>query len=324
MPQTKKSEASAQAAHLEPLSRLKKDLKDAVTTLSAGEARFLVDAYYTVQENRKRSAEQVRSLATAKEPHLVLQWLFDQDETLENQIKIALDRWTVDKPLGQWARSIVGIGPVIAAGLLAHIDINKATTAGKIWRFAGLDPTSVWKKGEKRPWNASLKTLAWKCGESFVKVQNLGGDFYGKVYAQRKEFEKAMNLEGKYSDQAKLKLEKFNIGKDTDAYGWYAGCYTAEVAKLALDSEAPNDILKGRKLKPGEGLNMLPPAHIHSRAKRYAVKLFLAHYHHVAYVLVLKQEPPRPYIIEHGGHIDFIAPPNFPLNRRLDSAPPEV
>jgi hypothetical protein len=43
--------------------------------------------------------------------------------------------------------------------LLARIDIVKAPTAGHIWRYAGLDPTVRWNKGEKRPWNAGLKVL---------------------------------------------------------------------------------------------------------------------------------------------------------------------
>lgn len=55
--------------------------------------------------------------------------------------------------------SIHGIGPVISAGLLAHIDIHRAVTVGHIWRFAGLDPSVKWLKKTKRPWNAGLKVL---------------------------------------------------------------------------------------------------------------------------------------------------------------------
>ena len=51
--------------------------------------------------------------------------------------------------------------------------------------------------------------------------------------------------------------------------------------------------------------------HIHSRAKRYAVKLFLAHYQHVAYWHEFGAEPPKPYAIEHMGHADVIKPPDF-------------
>jgi hypothetical protein len=63
----------------------------------------------------------------------------------------------------------------------------------------------------------------------------------------------------------------------------------------------------------GSGVMMLPPARIHRRAVRYAVKLFLAHYHHVAYEVEFGEPPPKPYVIEHLGHVDFIGPPNWPM-----------
>jgi hypothetical protein len=265
----------------EPVRRLRRDLVLAASSLSIDEARYLVDAYYQIQENRKASGNQVRALADSQEPHGVLQWLFDQNDTVEKQIKRALDSWTDALPAARWAKSIVGIGPVISAGLAAHIDISRCKTVGSIWRFAGLDPTVEWKKGEKRPWNASLKTLCWKVGESFVKVSGRDGDFYGKLYIQRKAFEQARNDSGALADQAKRKLERFKIGKGTDAYKAY------DAGKL-------------------------PPAHIHSRAKRWTVKLFLAHYHHVAWSLEMDTPPVKPYVISILGHADFIAPPNFP------------
>jgi hypothetical protein len=264
----------------DPISKLARDIKAAVTTLSPAEARFLVDAYYTQQEYRKAAGNQVLALAKSGEPHEILKWLFDQNETLEKQIMRALDKWTDTQPLGRWAKSICGIGPVIAAGLLAHIDISKAPTVGHIWRFAGLDPTSTWEKGEKRPWNANLKTLCWKIGESFVKVSGNPGDFYGRFYLDRKEFEQAQNDAGKLSDQAAAKLVKFKIGKATPAYAAYS-------------------------------TGKLPPAHIHARAKRWAVKLFLAHYQHVGWFLATGEEPPKPYAIAILGHVDFVRPPNF-------------
>jgi len=56
----------------------------------------------------------------------------------------------------------------------------------------------------------------------------------------------------------------------------------------------------------------LPPAHIHARAKRWAVKIFLAHWHHVAYMIEYKKAPPKPYSLEHLGHVHMIEVPNWP------------
>jgi hypothetical protein len=202
-----------------------------------------------------------------------------QSETLEGQIKNALNKYSLNHPDGKWLHSITGIGPVIAAGLLAHIDITQSNTAGKLWRFAGLDPTLEWNRGEKRPWNASLKTLCWKVGESFVKNCNRESCYYGHIYIKRKEFEHGRNIRGELADQAAAMLKKKTYRKETDAYKAY---------------------IKG----------LLPPAHIHARARRYAVKLFLAHLHHKMYLRVFGVAPPLPYPIAHLNHVDYIPPPD--------------
>jgi hypothetical protein len=273
---------TASPEFLESIQRLSRDLKNAAITLSDQEARYLVDIYYASQRDRIRSAHQARTLTENGEPHDVLGWLFSQRETLEKQVARALDAYSASKVPGIWARSIVGIGPIIAAGLLAHIDITKAPTVGHIWRFAGLDPTVKWDKGTKRPWNGALKRLCWLIGESFVKVSNNENDFYGKIYKARKEQEIAKNEAGDFAEQARAALAAKRFGADTEARKHYEA---------------------GR----------LPPARIHLRAERYAVKLFLSGFHHVAYETHFGEPPPKPYIISHGGHAHYIGPPNWPM-----------
>jgi hypothetical protein len=266
----------------ESVQRLTRDLRSAARTLSAREARFLVDAYYAMQKDRIRAGHQERTLSAGNEPHDVMNWLAGQRETLERQVARALDAYSDAHTAGQWARSIVGIGPIIAAGLLAHIDIKLAPTVGHVWRFAGLDPTLQWGKGEKRPWNGSLKRLCWLIGESFVKVSNNDADVYGKVYKARKEQEVERNEAGAFADQAAASLAAKRWGDDTQAKKSY------EAGKL-------------------------PPARIHLRAERYAVKLFLSHFHHVLHEVEIGTAPPMPFILTRPEHVHFIGPPNWPM-----------
>jgi hypothetical protein len=274
--------------------RLSKDLATAARTISDAEARFLVDSYYILQDGRIRAAGQVRSIeknpvatgevdeagnpVTMIEPHDVLSWLADQNWVLETQVKRALSKYVDGHKVGNWLISIYGIGPVISAGLLAHIDINKAPTAGHIWRFAGLDPTVRWEKKTKRPWNAGLKVLCWKAGESFVKFSGNAECFYGAIWRKQKDVYISRNENGDYAERSAKILTERNYSKDTDAYAAYS---------------------KGK----------FPPAHIHAMARRYAVKLFLAHLHHVMHVRILEKEPPLPYPIAHLGHVHIIPPP---------------
>ena len=250
---------------LEPVYRLHKDVAKAAK-LNGMNNQIKGLARDAEKEDRK------------PEPHDMLEWVFTQTDTLEKQIKRILNIYVITHPMNWFFDQTIGIGPVLAAGLLAHIDIEKAPTAGHIYSFAGLDPTKSWDKGKKRPWNADLKKLCWKIGDSFVKVSGRDDAFYGKLYRERKEYEIDRNDKGLLADQAKAKIEKFNIGKDTDAYKAYSS-------------------------------GKLPPAHIDMRARRYAVKIFLSHLHQCWWEQETGEPPPAPYPIAHLAHAHFMKPP---------------
>ena len=272
--------------HVERLSR---DLREATLTMSDDEARFLVDAYYIIQEDRKRSANQVRSMG--EEPHRVLAWFYDQNRMLETQLKAALDRYSSSRPIGVWMKSLYGIGPCIAAGVMAHIDIKKAVTAGDIYRFAGYDPTSKWEKGQKRPHNADLKRLCWNIGQCFKRFSKKDECFYGALYVRRKDYEVRRNDRGGNKARAAELLPKFR--PTTDAYG---------------------------HLKEGK----LPPAHLDAMARRWAVKIFLSHVQEIWWELEHGTRPPACFAIAHLGHTDYIAPPSRPEPRYQPTIKPPL
>ena len=354
-------------AELELVSKLSKDLKAQAGDLTRYQARYLVDTYYEIQDFRIRAAGQLRSATEEHpEPNMLLTWVTDQMSTLEKEIVKALQIYAESHEAGRWALSVCGIGPVIAAGLLAHIDVTRASTAGDVWRYAGLDPTLEWlgkdksrvlvneilgtskkitdeqiaqigarvnrtslnihellknydlavlkkkqtkeNQGEdldddeeeeikdlgkptkdklikilsRQPWNAKLKVLCWKAGQSFQKQKGREECFYGHLIDERKMYELDRNERGQNKEAADKALQK-NLGKSTIAYKYYS---------------------QGK----------LPPAHIDARARRHAVKLFIAHYFHVAYESHHQTPPPKPYVIQILGHKDYIAPPNWPMS----------
>ena len=264
--------------------KLNKEIKENASTLTDDEARYLVDTYYQMQDSRIATNNQLRSAERGDDTFVpensALCYIASSFETLENNIKLLLKAYAESKPIGRWMLSITGIGPVIAAGLIAHIDINKVQTAGQIQAYAGLDPTRKWEKGQKRPWNAKLKVLCWKIGQSFVKVSNNEKDIYGKIYKERKALESVKNENGDYAELAANKLATTKIGKDTDAYKWYS---------------------KGK----------LPPAHIQQRAERYATKIFLSHLFTVWYEMEHGVPAPKPYAQAILNHAHIIEPPNY-------------
>jgi hypothetical protein len=316
------------------MQKIGKDITKASTTLGRREARYLVDTYYMMQRPRIRSGNQAKAMGDVGEPNDVTKWLSGQFGSLEESVASALEAYTDSDPLGVWAKSIDGIGPIISAGLLAYIDVEIAATAGCVWRFCGLDPTQKWwnekeadaiiaevmgdAKGVKpehiiecariadrhpetlekvrefvlkkskwtksilqsalkmRPWSGALKTLCWKIGESFVRVKGTKPDsYYSKIYEERHVLEDELNAKGEYREQA------------------------LDIAKKKPNHAQHETYASG----------ILPLGHIHMRSKRYATKLFLAHYWETG--RKLKGLPvPAPYPIAFLGHAHKIEPPN--------------
>lgn len=296
---------------LEAVKRLTRDQAVASETLGKAEVRFVVETYYAIQKMRVGQNNRSKALDKAGEPHAVVDWIRNQQETLENQIKRALERWTIDRPIGTWLSSIYGIGPVLTAGLIAYTNMEHCPSVSNLWSYAGLNPRQVWRRGQKRPWNAILKTLCWKIGQSFVFFCNRDEDIYGKVYQRRKAYEWQNNLQGVYADQARAKLDSFNL-EGTAIWYFYAGCLTPDMVQVIIEKGLTNNIkaIQEMALPPGEGVPMLPPGHIQARAARYVVKLFLSHYHEVYFWLTYGVRPALPYVITRLGHADYIPPPN--------------
>ena len=334
---------------LDPFQRLDKDTaRSTVGEMSREEVRSIVDIFYTLQENRIRTGNQFDALEKADKRRAVIDWFFAYFDATEKNMQRVLKEYAQSQPIGRWAMSIHGIAETLAAGLLAHIDIGKAQTVGSIWRFAGLDPSivrlsreaadqivkdgisgktptyeegakiagalnrrpeSVWKQGieqpkknakpeakvsktvgtvtkkslaaglARRPYNQDLKVLTYKISDQLCsKHAKSEKAFYGPLYFQRLAYEMGKNEAGDYAGQAKAKLTK--VGKATKSYAAYK-----------------------------EGV--LGEQEIKNRAKRWTVKLFLAHYHHVAYNLEFGKNPPNPYAFDILGHSKIIGPPNW-------------
>lgn len=362
--------------------RLKGDLREAAGMLSIELVQFLVNYYYQVQKDRIRLQAQVKKKTESTEPNAFLMALFKNMRTFEFDIKGAMSEHNRRHTETIWLESIVGIGPVIAAGLYSQLDATDHPYFGQFQRYAGLDPTLKWLGKEKAtkivksvvkeggmidreqlasiaaaagrklqwfeekfgdqkwttataakilakpPYNTDLKTLRWKLGESLVKTCNKKESQYGKFYLQKRILDWQKNLNGNLVGQAQEKLREFNIDTKTEAYRWYAGGYDPRDYKGPIPPiEKTKDAegkLKVKILLPtvetGKGIQMLPPAHINSRAARYATKMLLSHYHEVAYFAKYKIIPPAPWIIEHGGHKDYFAVPNTHLVPGYDEA----
>ena len=130
-------------------------LKEDVVKLHPSEIRFIVDAYYQKQDDRKTKFHQIRSIQQGADDGYgnqltMLQWLANSSKNEEAQIKKLLDLWTDGHPIGRYLKDITGIGPVFSAALLSYFDISKAHYYGNFVSYAGLADNNIkWLGTEK-------------------------------------------------------------------------------------------------------------------------------------------------------------------------------
>ena len=251
--------------------------------LSNPEARFLVADYYCAQEMRKRADMQRRQLGDRERVKGLLDYTGDSFAIMEDFVQKALLKYAQTTQVGRWCLNQVGVGPVITAGLLAHLDITKAPTAGHFWRFAGQDPSCKWKEGEKRPYNQDVKQICWHLGQCVMKT-TWKESVYGDLYLTKKPELMAANEAGKNRERAKT---------------FYTN--SAEVKKT---------LAKG----------ILPPFNIDAQARRFVVKIFLAHLHAVMFWDHHKKPPPNPFAMHGLGHDHEIKIPDLDLFPGLEEA----
>lgn len=319
---------------IEPLRRLDKDLKAAAREMRQVDALFLVDYYYQVQENRKRSRNQERAANDADEPNALVSWVAASTERLEQDIKIALGEFAAQYRVGFWLQSLHGIGPVISAGMLASYDIRKARTCGGFWRLTGLDPTRIWL-GKKRS-EELMKRVAEKhrgplTPEQIAEITKACGIKADKLVGLGKS--EAQKLVAKLPWNASLKsFVLFRFGQ-TQVYHsshkdcFYGRLYAAKKAQLVAANQAGEYAEQARAKLAEDRIGRatdaykaltegrLPDDQIHKRAVRWMAKLFLSHLYHAMHEDYHGKPPEKPYVFEHvPGHTHLIEPPGWRID----------
>jgi hypothetical protein len=251
--------------------------------LNDAEARALVNNYYQAQDMRKASDMQIRHIGErALAP--TLSWVADSFAMIEDDVKKMLLKYAESSPVGRWCLSLYGVGPVITAGFIAHLNIKVAPTAGHFWRFAGRDPSMRWEKGQKRPFCADVKQLTYHFGECIKRTHNAAESEYGPLYAARKKLLVERNERGDFAERAKVFVTK-----------------SADVRKVLAQGK-------------------LPAGNLDSQACNYVAKIFLSHLHAVMYWHEYRKAPPRPFAIQHLGHAHEIKIPHLHLMPGLEQA----
>lgn len=156
------------------------------------ELRVLADLYQQVQKtrvamgNRLLAAKDGRD--TTSEPNIYRTYHVRLQE-LENLLVSDMRRLVRDHPAYPWLQHVKGVSSILGCKLLGLIgDIRGFETVSKLWRFAGLavidGQAERPRKGEKRHYNARLKTTCYLIGRSFLLCDSP----YRRIYDAKKEY----------------------------------------------------------------------------------------------------------------------------------------
>lgn len=271
------------------------------------EIRLIIDSFYSIQHLRIEIGNRMKMLVRdypeevteekAGELHEMISGnLIRTEKEIEKRVRVFIK----PLPLYQlWLKPHVkGIAELLGGALIAAIeDIGKFDTVSKLWIYCGI----------------GLKPALDKEGNPL-----LDGDGNILYEIQRKKKGEKIN----YSPF--LKTLCWKIGESfvkTGTRGFYGDMYkkykereTRKQARAGVQIVAEGDAQKLRK----EGKKAIGKAHIHNRARRKAVKLFLSHLWEVW--REIEGLPTRvPYVIEHqpdtGVTHHYIDPPGWHLEK---------
>ncbi len=118
--------------------------------------------------------------------------LINKSSKLEQEYKTYMLKYIgSEKIWTEFLSKIKGIGPVLGANLIKNFGYcERFEMVSSVWKYCGLHVidgvAAKRKKGEKLDYNPKMKTLAWKIGDSFIKMNT---PIYRDIYDRAKERE---------------------------------------------------------------------------------------------------------------------------------------
>lgn len=225
----------------------------------------------------------------------------------EDSIRKIIEATIADHPLTLRWKGQKGIGVIAIAGVLAWWDIGRGDHMSSFWRYAGLhtvcdlcgagfgscehsrrlpdgsfpdSPASAARRqrGQKSDWNPTAKVHCWKVARSLLMA---GNPFYRQLYDSAK-YREEMHNKGRDVDKrqadGKWLIEPLSVTPVKDGVIGLVHLKPGIIKKLA---EGGGHTPEWEALQADPAITRvrvkLAPGHIHQRAMRKMVKLWLSH-----------------------------------------------
>ena len=236
--------------------------------------RTLVDMYYDFQSQRIQT--QLRIGASQRE-HLLTEddlsiygitTIFENAQAFEKDIEKLIRAQLKNHALyNQYLSRIIGIGPMLSAGLIAYIDdIEKFEHVSSLWQYCGYGMNRYCPKCKK----PTYQDVEYETGKTAKKLHPLERCPICNTQTNPIIQRRIIGYQSNWNDKLKVLAWKTGTSfvKQTPTRSKYRKLYDkikAEEHKLH-----PNRIKKKSKTLYSDG-------HLHNRAMRKVVKIFLAH-----------------------------------------------
>lgn len=326
------TDESDQTVELFQALRVSKQLKSEMRKISnpsREEIKMLINLYYQIQDSRKALREQIRSIEnddTKKANVIVLDWCLKNFAILETGINGFLQSMCEQTEVGRWLLQITGIGPVLAAGLMAYFDVKGKHYASQFISYAGLNDNNrpfIGRKGADKiiaelGWDKKKEITDEDVVEFAARTQWKYDYLRQKAYDPEKGKWSKVKLSAaaaKIPYNADLKCLMWKVGK---SFNWlcnnekslYGRLFTerrdietrkneaGEYAEQAANILKTKNIGKNTEAYKSYVQGKLPKAHINARALRWVEKIFISHLFEEMYRVEYNEIPPRYYNLE--------------------------
>ncbi len=304
-------------------------------TVNVKKIYTLVNVYYDIQKVRIIAGNRFKAAVrdgwmSEEEAKVEYKRVEDSLERYEKEIKKDIGAFAFGHPIWElWLSRVRGVAEIISGGLLANIgDIAKFDTVSKLWAYAGLHVVKSESSTGKRWFPTEEEAKAW--AEPFVERAREKSQAQGKTFTKSQaETVRSRTLKGIcWGDEVETELMaakrrrgqvanrnstlKTLCWKIGDSFNKISGPYQRILNKFKEQDRKkhPEPVKTDKKDRDGKAIRKYSDGHIHERAKRRTVKLFLSH----LWLVWRESEglPTRePYVKEYMGHSNITDPEAF-------------
>ena len=268
--------------------------------------KILVRAYYDIQGQRERSEHRLKYVKNPIDVEFLQDLIVRRCKKQEKDLKKEIERTLEEFPVWtEYLSKIRGYGPILAGGEIAETyPISRFDSPSKLWAYHGVSVGYVLvrcTRSSKAHRFIMTSMPDYTCPRKLKGGNDICGEKFELIEEHPTEIPRRMAGYG-CNWNTFLQTHVFRTGscfRRDRSNGFYKQLYFKIKDEYKLKKPSPSNASK-KQLERWH-------SHINQMALRKTVKIFLQHYWVVARILD-GLPTGKPYIIEHGGHANYIPP----------------